>query len=119
MPRLRRVLVLVAVALAAIGGIALARLDRQVRAYLAGPALGRSGGALDAGADPAPPACRAAVLAAEDRHFFHHPGIDPTAIARALLADLRAGGRRQGGSTISQQLAKNVFLTPRRTLGRK
>src|SRR5439155_829774 len=42
-----------------------------------------------------------------------------TAIARALLADLRAGGRRQGGSTISQQLAKNVFLTPRRTLGRK
>src|SRR5439155_1002925 len=81
--------------------------------------LGRSGGALDAGADPAPPACRAAVLAAEDRHFFHHPGIDPTAIARALLADLRAGGRRQGGSTISQQLAKNVFLTPRRTLGRK
>src|SRR5439155_1430280 len=50
---------------------------------------------------------------------FHHPGIDPTAIARALLADLRAGGRRQGGSTISQQLAKNVFLTPRRTLGRK
>src|SRR5207249_2576857 len=81
--------------------------------------LGRSGGALDAGADPAPPACRAAVLAAEDRHFFHHPGIDPTAIARALLADLRAGGRRQGGSTISQHLAKNVFLTPRRTLGRK
>src|SRR5438093_1013768 len=112
MPSLRRVLVLVAVAVAAIGGIALARLDRQVRAYLAGAAL-------DAGADPAPPACRAAVLAAEDRHFFRHPGIDPTAVARALLADLRAGGRRQGGSTISQQLAKNVFLTPRRTLGRK
>jgi len=81
--------------------------------------LGQSGGALDAGADPAPPACRAAVLAAEDRRFFRHPGIDPTAVARALLTDLRAGGRRQGGSTLSQQLAKNVFLTPRRTLSRK
>src|SRR5207245_117838 len=81
--------------------------------------LGESGGARDAGADPAPPACRAAVLAAEDRRFFRHPGIDPTAVARALLTDLRAGGRRQGGSTLSQQLAKNVFLTPRRTLSRK
>ncbi|TMA60801.1 MAG: hypothetical protein E6J75_00425 [Deltaproteobacteria bacterium] len=81
--------------------------------------LGRGGGALDAGADPAPPVCRAAVLAAEDRRFFHHPGIDPSAVARALLADLRAGGRRQGGSTLSQQLAKNVFLTPHRTLSRK
>ena len=81
--------------------------------------LGRGGGALDAGADPAPPACRSAVLAAEDRRFFSHPGIDPSAVARALLADLRAGGRRQGGSTISQQLAKNVFLTPHRTLSRK
>src|SRR2546425_1036184 len=222
MPRLRRVLALVALPIVGIGGVAVVRLDRQVRAYLAGPALGavriyaaptvlrrdapvpggslarklarlgyrqaeggtlvagtyravgggvdiaprpspapwapaptparvavqgrrvadiragdgtpldtlelepevlatlgRGGGALDAGADPAPPACRSAVLAAEDRRFFSHPGIDPSAVARALLADLRAGGRRQGGSTISQQLAKNVFLTPHRTLSRK
>ncbi len=60
-----------------------------------------------------------AVLAAEDSRFFQHWGIDPYAILRAVAANLRHGGIRQGGSTITQQLAKNYFLTPDRTLKRK
>ncbi len=82
--------------------------------------LGGHGPTLGTGGDVPPQACRDAVLAAEDRHFFRHPGIDPIAIGRALLADIRARGKpRQGGSTITQQLVKNAFLTPRRTLARK
>lgn len=61
----------------------------------------------------------AAVLAAEDRRFYDHPGVDLRAIARSAWADLRAGGVVQGGSTITQQLAKNVFLDRGRTIGRK
>ena len=80
---------------------------------------GRGGALLESGGATVPDACRRAVLAAEDRHFFDHPGVDPLAIGRALLADLRAGERRQGGSTLTQQLAKNAFLSPRRTFGRK
>ena len=60
-----------------------------------------------------------AVLATEDRRFYGHFGVDPRGLARALVANLRAGRIVQGGSTITQQLAKNLFLTPRRTLGRK
>lgn len=60
-----------------------------------------------------------AVLAAEDGRFFQHRGVDPRAILRALLANLRHGGIQQGGSTITQQLAKNYFLTPDRNLKRK
>ena len=60
-----------------------------------------------------------AVLAAEDSRFFQHPGIDLRGIFRALLANLRHGSIRQGGSTLTQQLAKNYFLTPARTLTRK
>ena len=60
-----------------------------------------------------------AVLAAEDSRFFQHPGIDIRGIARAIFANLRHGAIRQGGSTLTQQLAKNYFLTPARTLSRK
>jgi penicillin-binding protein 1B len=60
-----------------------------------------------------------AVLAAEDSRFFEHWGVDPRGILRALITNLRHGGIRQGGSTITQQLAKNYFLTPDRTLTRK
>lgn len=60
-----------------------------------------------------------AVIAAEDRDFFTHPGVDPVAIARALWADIRSEGVLQGGSTITQQYVKNAFLTPERTLVRK
>jgi len=60
-----------------------------------------------------------AVLAAEDSRFFEHRGLDPLGILRALYANLRSGDIRQGGSTITQQLAKNYFLTPERTWVRK
>jgi penicillin-binding protein 1B len=55
----------------------------------------------------------------EDQRFQTHPGIDVKRIAGALLANLRAGSIRQGGSTLTQQLVKNFFLTPERTLKRK
>ncbi len=60
-----------------------------------------------------------AIFSVEDRRFEDHRGIDPRRIAGALLANLRAGGIRQGGSTLTQQLVKNFFLTPERTLSRK
>lgn len=60
-----------------------------------------------------------AVVAAEDRDFFTHPGVDPVAIARAAWADVRSRGALQGGSTITQQYVKNAFLTSDRTLVRK
>ena len=60
-----------------------------------------------------------AIYAIEDRRFEEHHGIDPRRIAGAMLANLRAGGIRQGGSTLTQQLVKNFFLTPERTLRRK
>jgi penicillin-binding protein 1A len=60
-----------------------------------------------------------AVIATEDRRFYHHFGIDPIGLARALLVDLREGRFVAGGSTITQQLAKNLFLSPDRTIKRK
>jgi penicillin-binding protein 1A len=66
-----------------------------------------------------PPHLPQAVLAIEDRRFYDHPGLDFVGLARAVYTNLRAGAFVQGGSTISQQLAKNLFLTPERTLERK
>ncbi len=66
-----------------------------------------------------PPHLVQAVVAIEDRRFFDHSGFDPWGLARAAFANLRAGSIRQGGSTITQQLAKNLFLTHARTLRRK
>lgn len=60
-----------------------------------------------------------AVLAAEDDNFYWHPGVSPTGIARALFVNLRRGEVAQGGSTLTQQLVKNVFLTSERSLFRK
>jgi penicillin-binding protein 1A len=60
-----------------------------------------------------------AALATEDRRFYDHFGIDPSGLLRALTANARAGGVVQGGSTISQQLAKNLFLNNERTIERK
>jgi len=60
-----------------------------------------------------------AVLAAEDSRFYQHRGLDPLGILRALYTNLRYVSIRQGGSTITQQLAKNYFLTPERTFFRK
>jgi len=69
--------------------------------------------------DALPPALRRAVLAVEDRRFRAHPGVDPLGLLRASLANLRAWDVVQGGSTITQQLAKNLFLSPAQTLKRK
>lgn len=65
------------------------------------------------------PFLQSAVIAAEDAHFYSHIGIDFRAIGRALFANLRTQRFAQGGSTITQQLAKNFFLSPQKTLGRK
>ncbi len=62
---------------------------------------------------------KAALLATEDQRFYSHSGIDIKGIGRAIISDIRAGRFVQGGSTITQQLAKTLFLTPRRTLLRK
>jgi penicillin-binding protein 1A len=60
-----------------------------------------------------------AFIAIEDRRFYQHSGVDPYGIARALLANVMHRGVAQGGSTITQQLAKNLFLTQERTITRK
>ena len=60
-----------------------------------------------------------AVIATEDRRFFEHHGVDFFGIARAMVTNARAGHLVQGGSTVTQQVAKNVFLTPERSLSRK
>ncbi|PKN86276.1 MAG: penicillin-binding protein [Deltaproteobacteria bacterium HGW-Deltaproteobacteria-1] len=60
-----------------------------------------------------------AVIASEDSHFYSHFGIDIFAIGRAFIADVKAQRYVEGGSTITQQLAKNFFLSPRKTISRK
>ena len=60
-----------------------------------------------------------AAVAAEDRRFFEHNGVDVRGIARAALVDVRAGAAKQGGSTITQQLVKNAYVGPDRSIGRK
>ncbi len=66
-----------------------------------------------------PPMLANAVLATEDRRFFDHFGIDLIGVLRAAIRNISTGAIRQGGSTITQQLAKNLFLTQERTIGRK
>ena len=66
-----------------------------------------------------PPYLPAAVIATEDRRFYDHFGLDLWGILRAAFANVRAGDIVQGGSTITQQVAKNVFLSPERTVARK
>jgi len=60
-----------------------------------------------------------AIIAIEDRRFYSHFGIDPIGLVRAVIANIKAGHTVQGGSTLTQQLAKNLFLKPERTLKRK
>ena len=66
-----------------------------------------------------PARVRKAVLAVEDERFYYHRGVDPVAVLRAFVANLRRGGVVQGGSTLTQQLMKNFFLESDRTLERQ
>ena len=69
--------------------------------------------------DQIPPEMRAAMIAVEDKRFRTHIGVDPIGIARSVKVRIESGHWRQGGSTITQQLARNIFLTNTRTFGRK
>ncbi len=69
--------------------------------------------------DELPPHLIHAVLSIEDRRFYDHPGVDILGIGRAMVVNLQAGRFAQGGSTITQQLAKNLFLSHDRKLARK
>ena len=60
-----------------------------------------------------------AFVAVEDHRFFLHPGVDPIALARAVFLNVRESGRVQGGSTLTQQLARTLFLSNRKSYGRK
>ena len=80
--------------------------------------LGQSAGPT-VSATELPPHLIQAVIATEDRRFYHHYGIDPVGLARAVVANLREGHVVAGGSTITQQLAKNLFLSPDRKIKRK
>jgi penicillin-binding protein 1A len=60
-----------------------------------------------------------AVIAVEDKRFYYHPGVDPIGVGRALYRDVRYGGRMEGGSTLTQQLARTLYLSNVRTWGRK
>ncbi|HYW18042.1 MAG TPA: transglycosylase domain-containing protein [Nodularia sp. (in: cyanobacteria)] len=65
------------------------------------------------------PNLKRAVLASEDSHFYDHHGINPSGVGRALIVNLAAGGVREGGSTITMQLVKNLFLSQKRAFTRK
>ena len=69
--------------------------------------------------DQIPATMRAAMIAVEDKRFRSHPGVDPIGIARSLEVRVTSGKWKQGGSTITQQLARNIFLTNQRTFARK
>lgn len=90
-------------------------LDRYGREIL------RKGGAeaKPVDLDALPASLPQALIAIEDRRFYKHPGFDPIGLARAAKANYKAGRIVQGGSTLTQQLAKNVFLTRERTFKRK
>lgn len=69
--------------------------------------------------DRIPEKLQAILIAVEDKQFFNHFGVNPISILRALIANVRAGKTVQGGSTLTQQLAKNLFLTSEKSLLRK
>ncbi|MCU1244734.1 MAG: family penicillin-binding protein, partial [Acidobacteria bacterium] len=69
--------------------------------------------------DQIPQVLQDAVIVTEDIRFWHHPGVDPLGIFRAVFRNVKAGGVAEGGSTLTQQLVKNYYLTSERTMKRK
>lgn len=105
-------------------GLAIHRLNRGVGDTLFLSADGKPWFRLDEHRRDVPiakiaPILRHAVVAVEDHRFHKHAGVDPLAVGRAVYRNLRAGRMVEGGSTITQQLARSLFLTNRRTWGRK
>jgi len=88
---------------------------RLITSFLAGQPLLQQNVELS----EVPLSCLQAVTAIEDHDFLQHRGVSPSGILRALWRNLRAGRFKEGGSTITQQLVKNFFLTPQKTLRRK
>jgi penicillin-binding protein 1A len=86
-----------------------------------GQPIARKGAIMDEPVKAArlPDHVKKAFLAIEDRRFYSHFGVDPRGLARAMWSNLRGSGPKQGGSTITQQLAKLTFLTPERSITRK
>ncbi len=85
-----------------------------------GSVLAERGGADDyVPLDLLPAHAANAVIATEDRRFYEHPGVDPWGLLRAAIANLRSRRFVQGGSTLTQQLAKNLYLSSERTVARK
>jgi penicillin-binding protein 1B len=102
--------------LVAVAPVERVRLAPRLLASLQGP----DGEAREpVGLDDVPDALEQAVLAMEDARFFEHRGIDPLGIARAVITNVVKGRPVQGGSTLTQQVVKNVFLTQEKTLERK
>jgi membrane peptidoglycan carboxypeptidase len=89
--------------------------------YRSGEELGRVGAQnrVEVPLSRVSEAARLAVLSAENRDYYSEPGISPKGIVRAALANVRGGGVKQGASTITQQYAKNAYLTQERTVSRK
>jgi 1A family penicillin-binding protein len=73
----------------------------------------------DVSLDEVSPDLRNAIVAVEDHRFYHHFGIDPIGFGRALWRDVRGGSLREGGSTLTQQLARTLFLSNKKTPARK
>src|ERR1700741_596026 len=69
--------------------------------------------------DQTPQVMKDAMVAVQDRRFRNHPGVDPVGIARSVEVRLQSGSWKQGGSTITQQLARNIFLSSTKKFGRK
>ena len=81
--------------------------------------LGASGNRQPVSLERISPVMRKAIVAIEDRRFYENNGIDYIGILRALKSDVSSGGITQGGSTIEQQLVRNLYLTPQQSLSRK
>src|SRR5690242_2868379 len=81
--------------------------------------LGATGARLPVPLQRVDPVMRKAIIDTEDSRFYDNPGIDYIGILRALKSDVSSGQFQQGGSTIEQQLVRNLYLSPRQTLARK